>query len=246
MYQEQDTSHKEGRPKMRGNVWGSIVIGLVSVIVVICIVFAFPIVKVPVEVVETYTDTEYKEEAYTEREPYTVPATGEVTERRSETLYDDAMVELWRRVMPDRWGTEVYFTIDLTGKLNPTVSGSWKVEDVSNSYYVSITDPGFNLVYQYTGSEGVIQADDFTFAPKYSGMYVMRLSTHYVRIGKYARLTLVLNWDEVVTKASELSEYKEVTKYRKVPVEVEKKRTVTKYEKVSVWGFLFREAPKTQ
>jgi hypothetical protein len=74
----------------------------------------------------------------------------------------------------------------------------------------------------------------------------MRLSTHYVRIGKYARLTLVLNWDEVVTKASELSEYKEVTKYRKVPVEVEKKRTVTKYEKVSVWGFLFREAPKTQ
>ena len=246
MYQEQDTSHKEGRPKMRGNVWRSIVIGLVSVIVVICIVFAFPIVKVPVEVVETYTETEYKEEAYTEREPYTVPATGEVTERRSGTLYDDAMVELWRRVMPDRWGTEVYFTIDLSGKLNPTVSGSWKVEDVSNSYYVSITDPGFNLVYQYTGSEGVVQADDFTFAPKYSGMYVMRLSTHYVRIGKYARLTLVLGWDEVVTKASELTEYREVTKYRKVPVEVEKKRTVTKYEKVSVWGLLFREAPKTQ
>ncbi|MCJ7654325.1 MAG: hypothetical protein MUO97_03330 [Dehalococcoidia bacterium] len=225
---------------MVGNVWQTIVICLISVIVVTCIFFALPVVKVPVEVVETYTETEYKEEAYTEREPYTVPATGEVTGRKPEVFYDGALIELWHRVMPDRWGTEVYFTIDLSGKLNPTVSGSWKVEDVSESYYVSVTDPGFNLVYKYLGSEVAVQADDFMFAPKYSGMYVMRFSTNYVRLRKYARLTLALGWDGAATEASELTEYREVTRYRNVPVEVTKQRTVTKYEKSSVWGLFFR------
>jgi hypothetical protein len=240
MYQGRGTTHKEGRPKMGGNVWQTIVICLISVIVVACIFFAFPIVKVPVEVVETYTETEYKEEAYTELESYTVPATGEVTGGESEVFYDDALIELWQRVMPDRWGTEVYFTIDLSGKLNPTVSGSWKIEDVSESYYVSVTDPGFNLVYKYLGAEGAVQADDFMFVPKYSGTYVIRFSTNCVRLRKYASLTLTLHWGEAATEANGTTEYREVTKYRNVPVEVTKQRTVTKYEKNSVWGLLFR------
>jgi hypothetical protein len=191
---------------------------------------------VPVEGVETYTATEYKQEAYTEREPYKV--TGGVTEKKSETLYDGSLVELWRRIMPDRWGTEVYFTVDLEEKSNPVVSGSWKIEDFPNSFYVVITDPGFHQVYKYQGSEVAPQSDDFQFVPKYSGMYLMRFSTEYKRISRYARLTLVLNSDETVTKTTERTEYREVTKYRQVPVQVEKQRTVTNYKRVSFWRFL--------
>lgn len=240
-YQNQNTVHGEGEPGGKGNIWKAITISLVSIVVVICIVFfAIPLVKVPVQVVENYTETEYKEEVYTESEPYTTQVTTEVTESKSETLHDGSLVELWRRVMPDRWGTEVYFNIDLIGRSNPVVSGSWEIGEVSNTFYVTVTDPGFTQVYKYLGSQGTAQSDNFEFIPKLSGMYVMRFSTDYIRLVKYARLKMVFKWDEVVTKTTERTESKQVTKYRQVPVEVTKQRTVTKYERVSVWRSLLK------
>lgn len=224
---------------IKGNIWKLAVIGLALTTVVICIIFAIPFNKVTVEVVETYTETEYKQEAYTELESYTVEATEEATERRTETLYDATLIQLGRRVIPDRWGTEVEFDIDVEDRLNPVVLGSWKVEDFSNAVYVTITDPTLSLVYTYRGLEGDVQADDFEFVLKRSGMYMVRFSSDYVRIDKYARLTVVLEWDETVTGTSERTETREVTKYRQVPVEVEKQRTVTKYKEVSMWQLIF-------
>ena len=238
-YQEQDKIPSLEKPGAKRNFWIAVAIGVVAVIVVICIVFAIPFVNKPVQVVETYTDTEYKEEPYTESEPYTTQVTTEVTESKSQTLYDGTLVELWRRILPDRWGTEVYFDIDVIGKSNPLVSGSWEIADVSNIFYVTITDPGFTQVYKYWGVQGAVQADEFEFVPKLSGKYVIRFSTDYVRLLKYSRLTIALKWDEVSTKTTERTEYREVTKSRQVPVEVTKERTVTKYEKVSVWKLLF-------
>jgi len=239
-YQNQDKIPSVEKPGVKGNVWKAIAIGLVSIIVVICIVFTIPFVKKPVQVVETYTETEYKEESYTESEPYTTQVTAQITESKTQTLYDGTLVELWRRVMPDRWGTEAYFDIDIMGKSNPVVSGSWEVTDVSNTFYVTITDPGFTQVYKYWGVQGAAQSGDFEFIPKLSGTYVMRFSTDYIRLVKYGRLTMVLKWDEMTTKTTERTEYKEVTKYRQVPVEVAKQRTVTKYERISVWKVLFK------
>ncbi len=239
-YQNQDKIPSLEKPGAKGTVWKAVAIGLVSIIVVICIVFAIPFVNKPVQVVETYTDTEYKEEPYTESEPYTTQVTAEVTESKSKTLYDGTLVELGRRALPDRWGTEVYFNLDVIGKSNPVVSGSWEIADVSNTFYVTIIDPGFTQVYKYWGVQGAAQAGDFEFIPKLSGMYVMRFSTDYVRLVKYGRVTMVFKWDEVAAKTTERTEYKEVTKYRQVPVEVTKERTVTKYEKVSAWKLLFK------
>ncbi len=224
---------------IKGNIWKLAVIGLALTIVVICIIFAIPFNKVTVEVVETYTETEYKQEAYTELESYTVEATEEATERRAETLYDATLIQLGRRVIPDRWGTEVEFDIDVENRLNPVVRGSWKVEDFSNAVYVTITDPDLSLVYTYLGSQGALQSGYFEFVPKRSGMYLVRFSSDYVRINKYARLTVVLKWDETVTGTSKRTETREVTKYRQVPVEVEKQRTVMKYKKVSTWELIF-------
>jgi len=224
---------------MKGKIWKFAAIGVGVTTVVICIIFAIPFNKVTVEVVETYTETEYKEEAYTELESYTVEATEEVTDRRSKTLYAGTLVQLGRRVIPDRWGTEVEFDIDVEDKLNSVVLGSWEVTDFSNAVYVTITDPDLSLAYTYRGAEGAIQSDDFEFVPKRSGMYMVRFSSDYVRIDKYARLTVILEWDETVTGTFERTETREVTKYRQVPVEVEKQRTVTKYKKVSMWELIF-------
>jgi hypothetical protein len=242
-YQNQNMVPRGGQGG-RGSSWRAIAIGLGSIVAVFFIfLFAVPLMKVPVQVVENYTVTEYKDEAYTESEPYTTQVTTEVTESKSETLYDGSLVQLWHRVMPDRWGTEVYFTLDLTGKSNTVVSGSWEIDDVFNTFYVTITDPSFTHVYQYLGSQSTAQSDDFEFIPELSGTYVMRFSTDYVRLIKYARLTMVFNWDEITTETTEHTDYNEVTKHRQVPVKVTKQRTVTKYERVSVWRFLTGSAP---
>jgi hypothetical protein len=243
-YQNQSTFPRGGGPGGKESIWRTIAIGLGSIVAVICILlFAIPLVEVPVQVVENYTETEYKDEAYTESEPYTTQVTTEVTESKSETLYDGSLVELWHRVMPDRWGTEVYFSLDLTGKSNPVVSGSWEIDDVFNTFYVTITDPGFTHVYKYLGSQSTAQSDDFEFTPKLSGIYVMRFSTDYIRLIKYARLTMVFKWDEITTETTEHTDYNQVTKHHQVPVKVTKQRTVTKYERVSVWRFLSGNTP---
>jgi hypothetical protein len=237
-YQNQSMVPRGG-PGGKGSSWRAIAIGLGSIVAVIFIfLFAVPLVEVPVQVIENYTETEYKDEAYTESEPYTTQVTTEVKESKSETLYDGSLVELWHRVMPDRWGTEVYFSLDLIGKSNPVISGSWEIGDVFNTFYVTITDPGFTHVYKYLGPQSTAQADDFEFIPELSGIYVMRFSTDYVRLIKYARLTMVFNWDEITTETTERTDYNEVTKHRQVPVKVIKQRTVTKYERVSLWRFL--------
>jgi len=71
-------------------------------------------------------------------------------------------------------------------------------------------------------------------------MYLIRFSTDYVRLGRYARLSMALTWNETTTTTTEQAKYREVTKYREVPVQVEKQRTVTNYERVSILGLLFK------
>jgi len=52
---------------------------------------------------------------------------------------------------------------------------------------------------------------------------------------------LALKWDEPSSgTVSQAATTTEVTKYRQVPVQVQKQRTVVKYEKVSVWQLLFK------
>ena len=125
-------------------------------------------------------------------------------------------------------------------KMNPTVSGSWKIDDFTNAVYVTIIDPRFGLVYNYQGLEAAPQSDSFEFVPKQPGTYIMRFSTkHISMVSRYGKLTVVLEWNEIVTRTTEHTEDREVTKYRQVPVEVEKQRTVTEYERISLWKLFF-------
>ncbi len=221
------------------NPWKASAIGLACVIVLVCIIFALPLVKVPVQVTEKYTETEYQQEAYTESEPYTVQVTSPSTEDKSQTLFDGSLVVLWHQILPDRWGTELDFDIDLGGKSNPVVTGSWEIADVTNTFYVTITDPGYIDVYKFRGIQNAPQSDNVEFIPKLPGTYVMRFSSDFVRLTKYARLSMVLKWSEPITVNEQRTESRDVTKYRQVPVQVPKERTVTQYKFISIWSKLF-------
>jgi len=71
--------------KIKSN-WRPILWGLIPFLIVV-IVFALPIKVVPVQVTETYWDTELKDEAYTVPESITVTEPYTATETRTETVY---------------------------------------------------------------------------------------------------------------------------------------------------------------
>lgn len=239
-YQNQDEIPSLEEPRAKGNVWKAVAIALVPIIVIICIVFTIPFVNRPVQVVETYTDTESKEEPYTESEPYTTQVTEQVTQSGYYTLYDNALSEI-RRILPYVWVAEFYFSLDIIGKSNPVVSGSWEALNTHKQFYVTIDDPNFNRVYKSLGEVGRAQSDKIEFIPKVSGLYYLRFQTEAPRIvPTYVRLTIALKSDEVSTITTERTETKQVTKYRQVLVDVTKERTVTKYEKVPLWKYLFK------
>lgn len=227
---------KTGAGKSRRRLVYIIIILFVLALVLI---FSLPIIQIPVQVTETYFETEYKEEPYTETETYTVKTTAGSNGGNSQTLFDDALINLGASVMPDRWGTEVPFELDVEGKSNVSVSGNWEVENFSHAIYATITDPMYNIVYRHRGVEASNQADSFYFAPKIAGTYTFRLSTTYVRLAKYGRLTLVMEWRGASTQTTDQVKTREVTKYRQVPVQVEKQRTVNQHRKGSVWEALF-------
>jgi len=212
---------------------------IILLVLAVVLVFSLPIIQIPVQVLETYYETEYQEEPYTEVETYTVKTTVGSTGGNSLTIFDDHLINLGASVIPDRWGTEVPFKLDVEGKSNAFVSGNWEVENFTHAIYATVTDPRSNIVYQHRGAEASRQADNFYFAPNISGTYVFRLSSTYVRLAKYGRLTLVMEWGGASTQATDQVKTREVTKYRQVPIQVEKQRTVTQYRKGSVWEALF-------
>jgi len=224
------------KPKS-ANTWRAVALFLVFIILLVGLGFSVPLVNVPVTTTETYTETEYKEEAYTVVE--TTPTAGAAT--NSITFFDETLFEMGASVMPDRWGTEARFKLDIAGRTNPRVIGSWVVENFPFAVYVTIVNPNSIFVYQYKGPEASPQSHDFEFVPTVPGVYTIRFSSDYIRLSRYIRLTLALKWDEPSSGAvSQAATTTEVTKYRQVPVQVQKQRTVVKYEKVSVWQLLFK------
>jgi hypothetical protein len=71
--------------KIRNN-WKPILWGLIPILIIV-IVFALPIKVVPIQVTETYWDTELRDEPYTVPESYTVTEPYTTTETRTETVY---------------------------------------------------------------------------------------------------------------------------------------------------------------
>lgn len=225
--------------KAGGNRSRLIITLVVLAVLAIIVFFSLPVVQIPVEVTETYYDTEYQEEPYTEIETYTVPTTNGSGSDNSKIIFYDYLVELVTSVITDRWGTALKFNVDIEGKASPLISGHWGILDYNHAMYVTIVDPISRIVYQYRGAEASPQLDDFEFVPTMSGMYIIRFSSIYKRLGKYARLDMVLEWGGGSTQVTEQVKTREVIKYREVPVEVEKKRTTTNYKKGSVWQAIF-------
>lgn len=95
------------------NHWKPIVIGLAP-IALLAIIFALPIKTVPVQVTETYWDTELKSQPYTVTESYTEEEPYRVTETRTSTIFDGY-------IYPSGWSYT--FTVDKPGTVTISIQG---------------------------------------------------------------------------------------------------------------------------
>jgi hypothetical protein len=194
-----------------GGRWVQFVAGIVGGLVLVAIIFALPIKHIKTESVETYYVTEVRQEAYTETVPYTAEEVREYTRVIADGFYIS---------VPQ--GITFPFTVDepgarLVGSYDNPFTGTFKVTAFPN-----------RIVWEKLGSRGVI---DVMLEP---GDYQAKFQEN-VMWGQDCRIYLALQWNEV----QQVTHYRDVTMYRDVPVQVEKQRTITAQEKISLWKYLF-------
>jgi len=192
--------------------WKLFVAGIIAAFVLIAIVFALPLKIISTETTETYYVIETKQEAYTVSEPY-------LTEEVQEKI--DVFADGFYKVLPS--GITIPFNIDkpdaeLVAKFENPISGS----------FIIITAPR-RIIFETYGSRGDI---NLLIPP---GQYQARFQES-VMWGEDCYIYLAVKW----TETQQVTKYNEITKYREVPVQVEKQRTIVNKDGISIWEQIFK------
>ena len=188
-----------------------IIIGIISAIVLTCIVFAIPFITLPYYTIETYKDTEIEQEPYTVTEAYK-----ELQMREKEEI----IFQGTPHSVP--YGISIPFSVS---KADARLVGSFELPAPGGFYLYSSSG---NILYELLGDRGHIDI------PLPEGKYSVLVRERVLWQGQIT-IDLRLKWTEQV----EVTKYKEVTKYRDIPVIKEKQQTVTNYKKVSLWNTIF-------
>jgi hypothetical protein len=196
---------------MENSSWRIITIIVCAVIIAFCIIAAIPFITVPHEILETYYETAVKQETYIAKESY----------------IDKDLIEKQEVIFN---GTPFTVPFGITVPLEITKPNAELIGhfELPGSGGFRIRLPSNKILYEQLGQIG-----DFRI-PLSKGEYTAILRDSRVW-GQPAYLNLIVKW----TEAGEVTKYREVTKIREVPVQVEKQRPITKYKKSSLWELIF-------
>jgi hypothetical protein len=191
--------------------WKPFVAGVIAGLVLVAVIFALPVKTITTETVESYYVTELRRELYTETEPYITEEMQEKTRVIADGFYTSVPL-----------GITIPFTVDepgarLVGSFDNPFTGSFVITALPS-----------HIVWEKLGSRGDIDV------PLEQGDYRAKFQEN-IMWGQDCRIYLAMQWLET----REVTQYREVTNYRDVPVQVEKQRTVTGQEKISIWKHLF-------
>ena len=192
--------------------WKLFVAGIIAAFVLIAIVFALPLKIISTEITETYYVIETKQEAYTVSEPYLTEEVHEKIEVFADGFY---------KVLPS--GITIPFNID-----KPDAQLVVKFENPISGSFIIITTPR-RIIFETYGSRGDI---NLLIPP---GQYLARFQES-VMWGEDCYIYLAVKW----TETQQVTKYNEITKYRDVPVQVEKQRTIVKKDGISIWEQIFK------
>ena len=196
--------------RMKSSVWKLAAMALGSAIVFTCVIFAIPLKTVPHQTTKTCYETKMETESYVVKEPH---VTQEMLEK-SEILFDG-----FGTVVPE--GFDIPFFID---KSNARLAVTFQNPFPGGLYIYSAG----RIVYEKLGNQGTFEI------PLPEGNYKAKFRENLMW-GEQVYVRLAMKWTEL----EEVTRYKEVIEYREVPVEVEKQKTTTEYEKVSIWELIF-------
>jgi hypothetical protein len=188
-----------------------ITIAIGSAIVLFGIISAIPFTTVSYETTETYYETGVKQEPYTAKESYIVK---ELVEKQ-ETIFNGTPYSV-----PN--GINVPLSIT---KSDAELIGRFELPKLGG---IRIYLPSGKILYELLGQRGDFQIS----LPKGEYTAILRDSMVW---GRPVYLSLIVKWTEL----GEVTKYREVTKNREVPVQVERQRTITKSSKASLWGLIF-------
>ena len=191
-----------------------ILLAVLIPLAVIAIIFAIPFLTVAVPVTEKYWDTEMKTEPYTATESYTDMEAYTTTENRTETVVNQAV------------GYGGWTQTFKVAKADSTVT--IEVNNYGGGYYY----PRYFIIGDH---ENPYYSPSSPWAPWpswYGGWDNWG--------GGQSWATVRVNYPEEVTKYRPVIKTREVTKYREVPTQVLKEKTVIQNVKMSIWQSIFR------
>jgi hypothetical protein len=185
--------------------------GLAVVVILVSIVFALPLKTVTEEWTETYYATEMKKEAYTVTEPFTSDQ-AQVKEK--------VLINGYYGVLPG--GTSVPFYIE-----RPSAQVQGRFENIIPGGF-TITGIGNRIIWERLAGRG-----SFDLALP-QGWYQANFRED-ILWGEQVYIYLVTKW----TEQEKTVVYNTVTRYRDVPVQVEKRKVSQEQRKVSIWQDIF-------
>lgn len=211
--------------KIKENIWGNIKkinlflrshwkplsIGFAICLVVVVIIFSLPLKTVTVETTRNYYETEVRQEPYTEQEAYLDYGTNN----------NKILVNGFYQVVPN--GVIIPFTID---KPNARIMGQY---DNSIPGRFAVLGIGDRIVWETMGSRNMI--DLLLPQGEYKALF-----KEDVMWGEDCYIFLIMQWGD----SEPTIKYKEVTKYRQVPVQVEKQETVKELKRITLWQYIFQ------
>jgi hypothetical protein len=200
-------------------------------VVVILIFLSLPIWSVPMQVKETYWDTETITENYTATETYTDMVPYQSSETHTETVINQA-------VTYGNW------------------SQSFKVDNPDTTVTINITNSGVG----YYSTPGNYSAGPYIIGDNYSPSYVPPYGSSYGPWSPWGPgynggwiawpgynasqqwATVTISYPAQATKYQPTTKTRDVVKYREVPTQVRKEHTVTQNVRISVWEMIFMPA----
>lgn len=197
--------------RSKSAVLKSFAAGFLAAAAVTAVIFALPLKTIKVESRESYHVTTFAQEPYTVTEPYTAEETREYTEVLVDGVYVSSPA-----------GIAVPFTIERDDVLVQV-----KFDNPFTGLFAVVRQPNQVMWQARSAGEEIeleLEPDEYAVRFRESVMW-----------GQNCHIYVAQTWSE----AEQVTRYREVTEYRKVPTQVQKERTIMGEEKISLWKHIF-------
>ncbi len=198
--------------------WGKmnykIILAVIIPIAVIAVIFALPLKVVAIPVTESYWDTEIRTENYTTTETYSEMEPYITSEMHTETIYNQAI----------GYGNWVK---------------TFQVDHPGSTVTIEVNNYGIG----YYGPRYIIVGDNYSAYWRGNPYWIAGWEpwNTYGGFGcGQALATIRITYPVEVTKYRPVTKTREVVKFRDVPTQVRRERTVIQNVRMSIWESIFR------